>query len=196
MIVLKRKAGRSDTMKQTQGARATLVALMTALIATVSGALAPALGQPAGCTLVADDRNPKEKMLRCGDALTIRAAANSKYQRAGETGQSPPTEVRLESGALLIDFKPSERARNFQILTPHAIAAVRGTRYAVEVTPARSSTLVLEGEVEVSRARDGQRSARRLGVGQGADVTAKPGPVVVQRWDKKRVDALLARFGQ
>jgi ferric-dicitrate binding protein FerR (iron transport regulator) len=196
MIVLESKAGRSGTMKQTQGSRATLVALTSALIAIGSGALAPALGQPAGCTLVADDRNPKEKMLRCGDALTIRAAANSKYQLTGESGQAPPMEVRLESGALLIDFKPGERARNFQILTPHAIAAVRGTRYAVEVTPARSSTLVLEGEVEVSRVGDRQRTARRLGVTQGTDVTAKPGPVVVQRWSKKRVDALLARFGQ
>jgi ferric-dicitrate binding protein FerR (iron transport regulator) len=159
------------------------------------GAVTPALGQPAGCTLVADDRNPREKMLRCGDDLTIRAAANSKYQVIGESGQAPPMEVRLESGALLVDFKPSERARSFQILTPHAIAAVRGTRYAVEVTPARSSTLVLEGEVEVSQVRDRERSARVRGT-QGTDVTAKPGPVVVKRWDKKRVDALLARFGQ
>jgi len=191
MIVLKRKAGRSGTMKQTDSIRA----IVLGLIAIGIGAATPALGQPAGCTLVADDRNPKEKMLRCGDDLTIRAAANSKYQVAGESGQAPPTEVRLKSGALLIEFKPSERARNFQILTPHAIAAVRGTRWAVEVTPARTSTLVLDGEVEVAQVRARERSAR-LRVQQGADVTAKPGPVVVKRWGKKRVDALLARFGQ
>jgi ferric-dicitrate binding protein FerR (iron transport regulator) len=194
MIVLERMAGRSATMKQ-QGARATLVGLVSALIATGIGAVTPALGQPGGCTLVADDRNPKEKMLRCGDDLTIRPAANSKYQVTGATGQGPPTEVRLESGALLIEFAPSERARNFQILTPHAIAAVRGTRWAVEVTSARTSTLVLDGEVDVSQVRDKQRSAR-LGKMQGADVTGKPGPVVVKTWGKKRVDALLARFGQ
>ncbi len=191
MIVLKRKAGRSGTMKQTDSIRA----IVLGLIAIGIGAATPALGQPAGCTLVADDRNPKEKMLRCGDDLTIRAAANSKYQVTGESGQAPPTEVRLKSGALLIEFKPSERARNFQILTPHAIAAVRGTRWAVEVTPARTSTLVLDGEVEVAQVRARERSAR-LRVQQGADVTAKPGPVVVKRWGKKRVDALLARFGQ
>jgi ferric-dicitrate binding protein FerR (iron transport regulator) len=191
MIVLN-KADRFVDMKQTDRVRAIVLGLIAAWI----GAATPALGQPAGCTLVADDRNPKEKMLRCGDDLTIRAAANSKYQVTGETGQGPPTEVRLESGALLIEFTPSARAKNFQILTPHAIAAVRGTRYAVEVTPARSSTLVLEGEVEVAQVRDRQRSARRLGVTQGADVTAKPGPVVVKRWGRKRVDALLARFGQ
>jgi len=191
MIVLKRKAGRSGTMKQTDSIRA----IVLGLIAIGIGAATPALGQPAGCTLVADDRNPKEKMLRCGDDLTIRAAANSKYQVTGESGQAPPTEVRLKSGALLVEFKPSERARNFQILTPHAIAAVRGTRWAVGVTPARTSTLVLDGEVEVAQVRARERSAR-LREQQGADVTAKPGPVVVKRWGKKRVDALLARFGQ
>jgi ferric-dicitrate binding protein FerR (iron transport regulator) len=169
--------------------------LSTMITLSWIAAVAPALGQPAGCTLVADDRNPKEKMLRCGDELTIRAAANSKYQLAGETGQAPPTQVRLESGALLVDFKPSDRARSFQIQTPHAIAAVRGTRYAVEVTSTRSSTLVLEGEVEVSKVRGGERSAR-VRVNNGTDVTAQPGPVVAKPWEKKRIDALLARFGQ
>jgi ferric-dicitrate binding protein FerR (iron transport regulator) len=185
------KADRFVAMKQTDRARAIAIGLIAAWI----GAATPALGQPAGCTLVADDRNPKEKMLRCGDDLTIRPAANSKYQVTGESGQAPPTEVRLESGALLIEFTPSERRKNFQILTPHAIAAVRGTRWAVEVTPAKTSTLVLDGEVEVSQVRARERSAR-LRVQQGADVTAKPGPVVVKRWGKKRVDALMARFGQ
>jgi ferric-dicitrate binding protein FerR (iron transport regulator) len=172
------------------------VLLSTLITLSWLGAIAPALSQPAGCTLVADDRNPKEKMLRCGDDLTIRAAANSKYQVTGAAGQAPPSEVRLDSGALLIEFKPSERAKNFQILTPHAIAAVRGTRYAVEVTAKQSSTLVLEGAVDVSRVRGRDRNAQRLGVLQGADVTAKPGPVVVKPWGKKRIDALLARFGQ
>ena len=185
------KADRFVAMKQTDRTRAIALGLIAAWIGTA----APALGQPAGCTLVADDRNPKEKMLRCGDDLTIRPAANSKYQVTGEAGQGPPTEVRLESGALLIEFKPSERAKNFQILTPHAIAAVRGTRWAVEVTSARTSTLVLDGEVDVAQVRDKQRSAR-LKASQGADVTGKPGPVVVKSWGKKRIDALLARFGQ
>jgi hypothetical protein len=159
------------------------------------GAAAPAFGQPAGCTLVPDDRHPQEQIMRCGDALTIHAAAETKYQVTGQTDSAPPTGVRLESGALLIEFTPSARAKNFQILTPHAIAAVRGTKWAVDVDPARTATLVLTGAVEVSHVRGGQRSAV-LRPGEGADVTAKPGPVVVKRWAQKRVDALLARLGQ
>lgn len=34
-------------------------------------------GEPAGCVLVADEGNPAEKILRCGDGATIRNAANT-----------------------------------------------------------------------------------------------------------------------
>jgi hypothetical protein len=173
-----------------------LLYLMPAMIvvAWISGA-SHALGQTAGCTLVHDDRHPKEQILRCGGGLTIRSAADTKFRTTGQTDLSPPTGVRLESGALLIEFTPGERRKDFQILTPHAIAAVRGTRWAVEVVRTRTSTLVLEGAVEVSHVRE-RPSGALLRAGEGADVTAKPGPIQVKRWAKKRVDALLARFGQ
>jgi ferric-dicitrate binding protein FerR (iron transport regulator) len=175
----------------------TRAAILTAAIVAMAwiGPATHALGQPAGCTLVTDARNPKDKILRCGEGLTIHAAADTKFQLTGGTAQAPPTGASLRSGALLIEFTPSDRARNFQILTPHAIAAVRGTRWAVEVIPARSATLVLEGAVDVSHRR-GRPHAAVLGPGEGADVTATRGPIVVKRWAQKRVDALLARFGQ
>jgi hypothetical protein len=94
----------------------------------------------------------------------------------------------------MIEFTPSEGRRKFQILTPHAIAAVRGTRWAVEVEPERTSTLVISGTVQVTRPR-GNRSAV-LHAGEGADVSAGSDPITVKIWGKKRVDALLARFGQ
>ena len=168
------------------------------LVAAMAGALwlsasAQGFAQPAGCTLIADDRNPTEKILRCGDTLTIRSAANTRYRLTGQKGQEAPTGVRLDSGALMIEFTPNERQKNFQILTPHAIAAVRGTRWAVEVERGQTSTLVLSGAVAVS-------SPRARGVlltpGEGADVTAATRTIEVKRWGQKRVDALLARFGQ
>ena len=50
------------------------------------------------------------------------------------------------------------------------------------------------GFVEVMRP-DAQGGAL-LRAGQGSDVSPGTGPVTVKRWAKKRVDALLARFGQ
>ena len=91
------------------------------------------------------------------------------------------------------EFTPTEQQKDFQITTPHAIAAVRGTRWVVDVTPKQSSTLVLAGAVEVRRLRAAKGALLR--VGEGADVGPANGPVVVKRWGKKRVDALLARFG-
>ena len=98
-----------------------------------------------------------------------------------------PSGAELDSGALLI-----EGTRDFQILTPHAIAAVRGTKWAVKVTPKLTSTLVISGVVEVTR---GKQTAS-LRAGQGTDISRGSGPIEVKRWNRKRVRALLAGFGQ
>jgi hypothetical protein len=156
-------------------------------------ASAHALGQSGGCVLIADEHNPSEKILRCDEHLTIRKAPNSKYQAISAKGQ-PPSSVRLQSGALMIEFAPTDSKKSFQILTPHAIAAVRGTKWAIEVVGKRTSTLVLSGVVEVKHLNG--EGAALLRAGEGADVSDKKGLIVVKRWGKKRVDALLARFGQ
>jgi FecR-like protein len=157
--------------------------------------------QASGCTLTPDIRDPSVTILKCGDDLTIRSAADTRYHLADQQGlvgdtapKDAPKSVQLDSGALMIEFKPSEGRRNFQIRTPHAIAAVRGTTWAVEVEPDKTSTLVILGFVEVMRP-DAQGGAL-LRAGQGSDVSPGTGPVTVKRWAKKRVDALLARFGQ
>ena len=78
-------------------------------------------------------------------------------------------------------------------LTPHAIATVRGTQFAVDVDAGVTSVFVVEGSVEVSR-RDGPATVL-LGPGEGVDV--RPGePLVVREWPQPRVNALLARFGR
>jgi ferric-dicitrate binding protein FerR (iron transport regulator) len=174
-------------------------ALPPALVAVAAvsiwlSAPAPVFGQTSGCSLVPDDRNPSEKILRCGDGLTIRNAPNTRYRLSDQDGRRPPTGAQLDSGALMIEFTPSEGQRDFQILTPHAIAAVRGTKWAVEVRADRTSTLVISGAVEVLRPI-GKRSAM-LQAGEGADVSAGTGPITAKRWGEKRVQALLARFGQ
>ena len=160
------------------------------------------LAQGAGCQLVDDDRKPSEKILRCGDDLTVRSAPSTRYELTDQNGQTLAKELpadgphgaRLQSGALLIEFKRTEKRQKFQVLTPHAIAAARGTTWAVEVEPDRTSTLVVIGYVEVTRP-DGA-SGVVLRAGQGADVAAGRGPIQARRWATPRVRALLARFGQ
>jgi hypothetical protein len=152
------------------------------------------LGQSSGCVLVPDGRNPSEKILRCGSSLTIRSAPNTAYRLTNPDKRQQPGGARLDSGALLIEFTPNEGQRDFRILTPHAITAVRGTRWAVKVGPSQTSTLVLSGAVEVTR-RNSRRGAV-LRAGEGVDVSAVAGPIVATRWAQKRIDALMARFGQ
>jgi hypothetical protein len=163
---------------------------------------APVLGQSSGCVLVPDDRNPSEKILRCGSNLAIRSAPNTAYRLTNPDKRRQPGGARLDSGALLIEFTPNEVQRDFRILTPQAITAVRGTRWAVEVRPRQTSTLVLSGSVEVTRrnsrrgAAPGARESAVLGASEGVDVSAGTGPIVVKRWAQTRIDALMARFGR
>jgi ferric-dicitrate binding protein FerR (iron transport regulator) len=159
------------------------------------------LAQSGGCALVPDSRNPSEKILRCGSNLTIRSAPNTAYRLTNPDSRRQPGGARLDSGALLIEFTPNEGQRDFRILTPQAITAVRGTRWAVEVGRSQTSTLVLSGSVEVRRssrrgAAPGARESAVLGAGEGVDVAAGAGPLVVKRWAQTRIDALMARFGQ
>jgi hypothetical protein len=163
---------------------------------------ASVLGQSGGCVLVPDGRNPSEKILRCGSNLMIRSAPNTAYRLTNPDNRRQPGGARLDSGALLIELTPNEGQRDFRILTPQAITAVRGTRWAVEVGPSQTSTLVISGSVEVMRrnsrrgAAPGVRESAVLGAGEGVDVAAGTGPIVVKRWAQKRIDALMARFGQ
>ena len=166
-----------------------LAIAMSLWLATTQSTLA----QSSGCVLVPDEQNPPQKILRCGDNLIVHEASGTTYQTVGATKRAIPRAIRLESGALLLEFHPSVARKDFQILTPHAIAAVRGTRWAVEVSPDKSSTLVLSGAVSVRRVN--VRPQVILRDGEGVDVSPGSEPLVVKKWGAARVQALLARFG-
>ena len=86
-----------------------------------------------GCTLVRQPGDPSEKILRCGDSLTVQPAHGTHYRPITKAGRPLPAAIRLDDGALLIEFHPSPQQEDFQILTPLAVAAVRGTKWAMEV---------------------------------------------------------------
>jgi hypothetical protein len=149
--------------------------------------------QVSGCVLSPDKRSADDKILRCGTALTVRPAPGTVYHALDAGADRPPGSVQLDSGALLIEFHPTAKRRDFQILTPQAIAAVRGTSWAVEVKPGQSSVLVLTGAVRVARANNA--GAVVLRPGQGVDVTDAGEPLQIKQWPSQRVQALLSRFG-
>ncbi|EAS49145.1 conserved hypothetical protein [Aurantimonas manganoxydans SI85-9A1] len=145
--------------------------------------------QDRACTSVTLD-DPPRTMIRCPGGLLIEAEATARLQILAPSSGGPPHAVRLDTKAVLIDLKT---ARPFQIMTPHAIASVRGTVYAVDVGPGTTAVFVAEGQVQVGRRRG--PGAVLLGPGEGVDVS--PGaPLAVRRWPQERVSRLLSRFGR
>jgi FecR protein len=171
------------------GATAAAVALFVAAIA----GLPPALAAGA-CELVPNGRLPAGKILRCGETLTVRPAPGTTYQPLYKKGDPLPVAIRFNDGALLIEYHPASPNEKFQILTPLAIAAVRGTKWAMDVTRAQTSTLVVTGAVAVTNRRLNQFVV--LTAGKGVDITATDTSVIARTWGDERVRALLSRFGE
>ncbi|XWN34118.1 MAG: FecR family protein [Devosia sp.] len=169
--------------------RVTILALwgLAAVVAT------PALSQSLpGCesqTL----SDPERTIYVCGDGLVIEAAAGTSLSFVGD---SPAQGVRVDNGVVMVDAPTSEAG--FAIQTPHAIAAVRGTVYAVEVESEATAVFVLEGAVGVSEAGGGEGVT--LNAGEGVDVPAAgpadTAPLEVKTWGAERVSALMAHFGR
>jgi hypothetical protein len=176
-----------------RGRRLFRAILAAALIAT---AFDGSTGARAGgaCALVPNEHDPSEKILRCGDSLTVQPAHGTRYRPIYNAGDPLPAAIRLDDGALLIEFHPSPQREDFQILTPLAVAAVRGTKWAMEVSPARTSTLVLAGAVAVTNRRLNEYVILREG--EGVDITPSDTTIVQKRWGDARVRALLSRFGE
>lgn len=149
--------------------------------------------QTAACRLVQSNIQPVQQVLRC-PGLVIEVERNARYRLLDRNRDGTPDAADLRGGALLIQYDAGGRPEGFQILTPHAIASVRGTTWVVDVTRPQTSVFVVQGRVSV--ARSGQRRAVALSGGDGVDVTAGTGPLEVKRWGAQRVRALLARFGR
>ena len=97
--------------------------------------------------------------------------------------------VELSSKALLLDVQAKSGGRKFQVNTPQAIAAVRGTRWAVDVAEGKTSVFVVHGRVRVGRRSPGDRQVV-LGPGEGVDVEAldSPGREALGTCSRQRAD--------
>ncbi|MBS7698664.1 MULTISPECIES: FecR family protein [unclassified Chelatococcus] len=150
----------------------------------------PVHAQSAGCATSAGSAG--QTVLRCR-SVTIEVASGASAGLVDDNGDDEPDAVEVSAGAIYIVYQRSGQ-RRFQVQTPHAVASVRGTTWAVDVTPAQSAVFVQEGRVGVTRARGGRGVV--LTAGEGVDVAPGRAPLVVNRWGAARVAALLARFGR
>lgn len=165
------------------------------VIAALGGVLAPvpAQAQVSGCTLQRSG-SPARQVLRCQDGLQLEAEPGADYALVDRDRDGRPDEVNLRNRALLIEVEPSSRGVGFQVRTPVAIAAVRGTQWAVDVAEGKTAVFVLSGRVAVRRSS--ARTGVELGPGEGVDVDSGRTPLTVRRWPTARANALLGRFGR
>lgn len=170
-------------------ARLTCAAFACAFVGVTIAAAQPA---PAGCSSTHPANAPQT--LRCPGDLTIVAEDGAKFTLQSLDKTGGVDSVNLQSRALLVDAPRQRGKRRFQVTTPQAIAAVRGTKWAVDAQESRTSVLVLRGRVAVRRPRGTGQVV--LGPGDGVDVEPGTDPLVIKRWPQPRIDALLARLGQ
>ena len=152
-----------------------------------------AIAQGASCMLQPTGL-PTRQVIRCGTGLSVEATAGADYTLVDHDRDTVPDSVTLRAGAVLVHAPARAGGRAFTVQTPQAIAAVRGTDWAVDVGGAKTSVFVVSGRVAVQRT--GNARAVTLGPGDGVDVEAGGRPLQVKRWSAERAAALLARFGQ
>lgn len=153
----------------------------------------PALAQTAGCE-VRQLQDPAREVLTCPNGVTITAEADTQFELQDRDGAGGPDAAGLQGKALLLETPAGSTGNGFEVVTPQAIAAVRGTKWAVDVADGKTSVFVVTGRVAVSRQTGG--GGVELGPGDGVDVEAGAAPLTVRQWGAARVAALLARFGE
>jgi hypothetical protein len=164
--------------------------LIAALLA-ISAPGAAGAQTARGCTLQ-ELTDPPRQVLRCEDGLVAETKRGADAVLGDSNGDGRPDRAIVTRGGVLIDL-PARRRGGFQVLTPHAIASVRGTVYAVEAGAGSTAVFVQQGLVSVTR-RDGSEGVT-LGPGQGVDVDPSK-PLEVRRWPRERALDFLARFGR
>ncbi len=166
--------------------------LLCCTVLAICSAPVPSIAQGLGCKLTRRPGPPAIEVLAC-DWLKIEAEVASDVKVSNDAGGPSPDSARVQGGAALVTVTPGRRTP-FQILTPRAIASVRGTRYAVDDAPDGTSVFVERGIVQVTRASGG--AAITLKAGDGVDVREGADALSVQRWSRARVKNLMARFGR
>lgn len=154
--------------------------------------LAAAPARAEGCTSTTYTDPPRE-VLDCAGGTRLTVEPGAAYRLIDRNRDGRPEAVELGAKALLIEVTRWPRG-GFQVLTPHAVAAVRGTTWAVDVSGTGTAVFVAAGRVAVRRVGDGASVSLRAG--DGVDVAPGGGPLTVKTWGAARRAGLMARLGR
>jgi len=93
-------------------------------------------------------------LIKLADDSLIRLEKDSnlvfnKLSHYGKTGMVD-TQLRLKKGSLSTEVTPLVKGSTYEITTPSAVAAVRGTKFRLETTPQATKVEVTEGSVNFS----------------------------------------------
>jgi ferric-dicitrate binding protein FerR (iron transport regulator) len=168
-------------------------AWMAVALAAFACAGAASAQQPGmGCT--AQQLPGRPQVLRCGGGLTIVAEDGARFTLLDRDRNGQVDGVDLQSKAVFVEAPKKKTGQLFEVITPQAIAAVRGTKWAVDAEGSKTSVYVDSGRVGVRRPSAPGRVV--LGPGEGVDVDDSATPLEVKRWPAPRVAALMARLGR
>ena len=131
--------------------------------------------------------------LQCDGDLRVIVGPASEIAVGRVVGDAPRTFLmRLMEGIAGFVTDGTESGGGVQIRTPSAVAAVRSTEWAMQVTDGASAVFARQGAVFVV----GETGRVRLGPGDGVDVSAEGavGPVV--QWGQPRIDLVAELLGR
>ena len=138
-------------------ARAGSIALAGLLLLTGNAAAQPAR---SGCTSAPTALGTQT--LHCATAITIVAESGAKFELRDRNRDGQVDSVELSNKALLLEVPKKPGRTRFDVVTPQAIAAVRGTKWAVDAEGAKTSVFVVDGRVQRrTPSRPRQRGAWR-----------------------------------
>lgn len=172
-------------------------------------AVAASLAAPAGAQTRDGCRadvlsDPPREVIACPGGVSVTAEQGAAYRLIDRNRDGRPDLLDLRDKAVLIEVAPHRSG--FQVRTPHAVASVRGTVWAVDAQGTVTAVFVAQGAVGVARRGQGQGrgqgqeqgQAALLRAGDGVDVAAdgETGPPTVKRWSDERRRRLLARLGR
>jgi FecR protein len=169
------------------------VVQLSALYVSLAMLAGPAMAQVPGCT--SDAPRAGRQILHCNGGFTIELEQGADFHFRNPLGTNAPASAEVHGGAVLISHPTTTRTPpELQILTPQAVASVRGTTFIIDVTYAHTAVFAIDGTVMV--ARRVASTTIVLHRGDGVDVDEGTGPLQRKHWKPNRVTALLARFGR
>lgn len=147
----------------------------------------------AGDLLATDASGRVRLQLIDGSVINLGSQSAFEVDNVVSNGAGTDREVSLDllSGALRAFAAPATPKSRFEIRTPRAITAVRGTEWGILADETKSDVLVMTGRVGVRKNEVSGQSAISLTRTLGVTVT-DAGLGQITRWPKEQVDALLA----